>query len=174
MKKELQTALIKSIKHYLSFSEHEIPMPNAYVLDKRNTSVSRIVLEFGITDDDMAICDASILANEGVFEKTEYDATLCHELGHYIIYCTRPHRPTDRWKYLLTNEVAADREGLKLFVRSGKRRMAYLILFFENFPSLLNNICRTKSYQKLWLYSKAMANNFLRITAFTYYSIKCS
>ena len=68
MNKELQNTLKYLIRHYLSFSDHQIPMPNAYVLNKGDNSVLRLVLEFGITDDDKAISDVSILGNAYVCE----------------------------------------------------------------------------------------------------------
>ena len=174
MNKELQNNLNNSIRHYLSFSDHQIPMPNAYVLNKGDNSVLRLVLEFGITDDDKAISDVSILGNAYVCETSYYDATLCHELGHLIIYTTRPHRPTNAFLYMLTNEMAADKEGYKLFVRgSGKRRINYLALFLQNFSGSFKSMCRSRTFQQRWLHFKCLVNNTLRTAAFAYYAGKC-
>ena len=169
MNKELQNTLKYLIRHYLSFSDHEIPIPNAYVLNKGDNSVKRIILEFGITDD-IAISDISILANAHTCEKSNYDANLCHELGHLIIFTTRPHCPTNAFVSMLTNEMAADKEGFKLFIRSGKRRIDYLAIFLQNFSSLLNKICHSRTFQESWLNFKCLVNNFLRIAAFAYYA----
>jgi hypothetical protein len=142
-----------------------VHLPRCFVLDTGNEITKRIILELAITES-LIIKDARIFACEVVFKNKDYEANLCHELGHIVAFSKKIHFPLDTFLNLLRNEIAADREGLAMFIRSGKRKYAFSVLYGENFKSLFEKLLSSKNKEQSYNYVKCLFINVARIMAF--------
>ena len=165
MKKKLQQHLEQSVSFFLDLSDAEVSLPKCFVLDTENEITNRIILEHAITES-LIIEDARILACESAFKEKEFEANLCHELGHIVAFSKKIHFPLNASLNLLRNEIAADREGLAMFIRSGRKKYDFSKLFVENFKYLFKNLRASNNREDYLKYSRSLLINFARVVAF--------
>ena len=172
MKKKLQQHLEQSVSSFLGLSDAEVSLPKCFVLDTENEITNRIILEHAITES-LIIEDARILACESAFKKKEFEANLCHELGHIVAFSKKIHFPLNTSLNLLRNEIAADRWGLAMFIRSGRTKYDFSKLFVENFKYLFKKLRSSNNREDYLKYARSLLINFARVVVFIIMKLPC-
>lgn len=157
-----------SVSYFLSFSDVDVPVPKVIIRSSKYKGVRLIALLCAVTDG-MKISDPYIEANEAIFSKEDYEPGLSHELGHWINLYQKPRTPSNAFFSILMDELRADREGLKMYTRAGRRKWIFYSNFRENFSELFELMLSDRSIGSLWKHTKSLIINGIRIIFFIFY-----
>jgi hypothetical protein len=153
------------IAYLLGLSNLQVEFPKVIVIDKNVDYVCRVFLEFCISDHGI-IEDPRIVAHHEAFSNRDFKANLCHELGHLIYHSRKINKPLDSFLNMLRNEIMADLEGLRLFIRSGEKKYKYSSLLSKNFSALVKKMYFLKDRRTQYMCIKAFLINIFRVFVF--------
>lgn len=165
MKAKLKAQLKDSIEYFLKFSDYEVLFPEIIIADKTDKKLRGMSLQFAINEC-FKLEDPTIIANEISFDRKDYEPVLCHELGHLISLSRNLRRPSYFFLKLLRDETFADREGFILYVRAGRNKWGYAVLFTLNFQDLLFEIKWERDAKNLYKRIKLLTINAVRLLVF--------
>jgi hypothetical protein len=168
LKTESKARLEREIQYFLQFSDTKICPPPVIIIDKKGSTYEEMELQVEIINGS-TLGEVIFIAKESYWDKKRYEAFLCHELGHIIAYQKKIHLPMLNLYKILKNELAADKEGLQLFVRSGRKRWEFFVSLLENFHSLFREMRYKKSTLRTFRLSLIMGNNIIRLLWFFTY-----
>lgn len=139
--------LEEAIKHFMRFDATGSQLPQCLVLDADNSFTKRISIYIRLSNDG-DLGEHVIVANKAYLDNRAFEISLCHELGHVISFRKKVNVPPEHFINVFKNEMAADKEGFRLFALSVPGSSKYFQLYKDNCRDLFNSIWTCKGRKK--------------------------